>query len=83
MTTPDDLNRSRLVADIALEVSALIAEKRFVTQKKYAEYYGYHPKTIAKRTNWLRQRGAVVGEGREARYDKTYTPAGKRLLPKD
>jgi len=71
--------RKALVPDIIAEISALFSEKRFVTQKEYADYYGYCTHTIAKRTNWLRSKGAVIGEGRQARYDKTYKPDGTRL----
>ncbi|GBU24039.1 hypothetical protein R83H12_00660 [Fibrobacteria bacterium R8-3-H12] len=70
-----------LLPDIVLEVAALLADKRFVTCRKYAEYYGYHPKTIAKKTNWLRLKGIATGEGKNTRYDKTWKPDGTRLLP--
>ncbi|MDR2555378.1 MAG: hypothetical protein LBC64_08125 [Fibromonadaceae bacterium] len=75
----DDL-RDYLVPHIVAEMSAFVADKRFLSQKEYAEYFGYNPKTIAKRTNLLRLKGAVIGEGRQTRYDKTYKPNGERLL---
>jgi len=70
-----------MLADFNTELKALFLDKRFLTCKKYAEYYGVHPVTIAKRTDWLRKHGIAVGIGKDTRYDKTYRPDGTRLKP--
>jgi len=68
-----------LIAEAMASLNALIMDKRFVSQKKYAEYYGYHSKAIAKLANTLKKQGIAKGEGRQARYDKTFRPDGTRL----
>jgi len=55
--------------------------KRWVTRTHYAMYYDYCKLKISNLTNFLREKGAVCGEGKAIRYDKFFNPnIGKRII---
>jgi len=68
-----------LFAEYHYEMRAIEIKKRFVSQKKYAEFHGCHPVTISKKINEFKAAGIARGSGKNTRFDITYYPDGSRL----
>jgi hypothetical protein len=55
-----------------------VAKKNWLRRKAYAEAWGCSPKTIYRRTEYLRRIGAVTGTHKMTRYNPNIAPTGER-----